>query len=99
LTTPRFASQPNQCDHSKVDDDADIAQARLLVAALWEQVNETSDKLEAAEHRLARAHAAHISSHHRRQAAELRRELYHAHRLIDGLHRRFPTLKLNGACT
>ncbi len=92
----RFASRPNQCDHASVDDDADIAQARLLVAALWEQVNETSDKLEAAERRVARAHAANISSHHRRQAAELRRELYHAHRLIDGLHRRFPALGLNG---
>lgn len=93
----RFALKPNQWDHSKVDDDADIAQARLLVTALWDQVNETSHKLEAAERRLARAHAANISSHHRRQAAELRRELYHAHRLIDGLRRRFPAVGQNGA--
>jgi hypothetical protein len=94
----RFALQRNQCDHRSVDE-ADIAQASLLVAALWEQVNETSDKLEAAEHRLARAHAATISSLYRRQAAELRRELYQAHHLIDGLHRRFPTLKANSACS
>ncbi|OBC02795.1 hypothetical protein A5784_01695 [Mycobacterium sp. 852013-50091_SCH5140682] len=73
-------------------DDANTAQARVLLAALWEQVNDTSSKLEAAERRLARAHAG-VSSHHRRAAADLRHELYHTHRLIDGLHRRFPSTR------
>ncbi|ART68827.1 hypothetical protein BTO20_09705 [Mycobacterium dioxanotrophicus] len=73
-------------------DDANTAQARVLLAALWEQVSDTSSKLEAAERRLARTHAG-VSSHHRRAAADLRHELYHEHRLIDELHRRFPAAR------
>ncbi|MDH6243630.1 hypothetical protein M2432_001265 [Mycobacterium sp. OTB74] len=73
----------------RIVDGANTAQARVLLAALWEQVNETSSMLEAAEHRLAHKH----SQHCRRAAADLRHELYHTHRLIDGLHRRFPATR------
>jgi hypothetical protein len=70
-------------------EDADTAQARELLHCLYMQVEEISQKLEAAEQNGLRAHTrSQILA--RREAANLRRELYEAHRLIDGLHRRFP---------
>jgi hypothetical protein len=93
--TERLATWRQRCDDALVDD-ADTAQARILLAALWAQVDETSSKLEAAERRLARTRSD-IGTHHRRDAADLRHELYHAHRLIDGLHRRFPTVRVTSA--
>jgi predicted nucleic acid-binding Zn-ribbon protein len=72
-------------------DDAGSAQARLLLVELYEQVAEISQKIEAAENR---GHRASIrgAAHDRRHQSSLRRELYEAHRLIDGLHRRFSDL-------
>ena len=73
-------------------DDADTAQARELLHCLYMQVEEISQKLEAAEEKSLYANTR-IQVLARREAASLRRELYEAHRLIDGLHRRFPVTR------
>jgi hypothetical protein len=65
------------------------AQARELLGALHEHVAEISQKIEKAECRGRRA-SIRGATHDRRLQSSLRRELYEAHRLIDGLHRRFP---------
>ena len=70
-------------------EDADTAQARQLLQSLYAQVDEISEKLEAFESRTRQAHGGRENVV-RRQAANLRRELYEAHRLIDGIHGRFP---------
>ena len=64
-------------------------QARELLQSLHAHIDEISEKVESAESRTRRVqgHAALIA---RRRVASLRHELYEAHRLIDGLHRRFP---------
>jgi hypothetical protein len=72
-------------------DDAGSAQASLLLGELYEQVARISRKIETAESRGHRASIRGAAHDHRHQSA-LRRELYEAHRLIDGLHRRFPEL-------
>ena len=78
-------------------EDAGAAQARALLRELCEQVADISHKLEAAERRGART-SVRGATHDRRHRSTLRRELYEAHRLIDGLHRRFPeTLSNSGA--
>jgi hypothetical protein len=69
-------------------DDAGTAQARALLAELFDHVAEISHKIEIVEHH--RRSSARGASLDRRQHSELRRELYEVHRLIDGLHRRFP---------
>jgi hypothetical protein len=69
-----------------------VAQARLLLDALHEHVAEISEKLQAAE-RNSRNLRSRGTASDRRRAAELRRDLYEAHRLIDGLHRRFPEVR------
>lgn len=73
-------------------DDADSAQAQALLGELYGHVADISDKLEAAEERNRRAQARGTV---RRDpiAGVLRRELYEAHRLIDGLHRRYPRMR------
>ena len=73
-------------------EDADTAQARELLHTLYAHVDEISDKLEAAERKSRRAHGR-GGSLVRREAAGLRRELYETHRLIDGLHGRFPVTR------
>jgi hypothetical protein len=70
-------------------DDASVAQAGALLRELWGHVSDISQKLEAADERNRRAHLRGISRRNT-TAGSLRRELYEAHRLIDGLHRRFP---------
>jgi predicted RNase H-like nuclease (RuvC/YqgF family) len=72
-----------------VIDDADTAQARELLESLDAHVDQISKKVESAERRTqsVQGHAAVMA---RRRVASLRHELYEAHRLIDGLHRRFP---------
>jgi predicted nucleic acid-binding Zn-ribbon protein len=65
------------------------AQAREFLAALHEQVAELSQKLENAERRHRRT-SIRGAAHDRRRQNALRQELHEAHRLIDGLHRRFP---------
>jgi hypothetical protein len=69
-------------------EDAGAAQARALLRELRDQVADISNKLEAVE-RDPRT-SIRGASHDRRRQSALRRELYEAHRLIDGLHRRFP---------
>lgn len=72
-------------------DDAGVLQARVLLKTLTEQVEDISRKLEIVEHRHRhRRTSARGAMLDRRQVAGLRQELYEAHRLIDGLHRRFP---------
>jgi Mg2+ and Co2+ transporter CorA len=70
-------------------EDADLAQARMLMSLLDSEIDEISDKIEAAERR---ARLRHLYGHGQlvRSIAQLRRQLYEAHRLVDGLHRRFP---------
>ena len=70
-------------------DDVGGAQALALLGEMYGQVDEISHKLEAAESRNRRARAR---GNTRKDpiAGILRRELYEAHRLIDGLHRRYP---------
>ena len=70
-------------------EDAGAAQARALLRALSDQVIDISNKLEAAERHDPRT-SIRGATHDRRRQSALRRELYEAHRLIDGLHRRFP---------
>jgi hypothetical protein len=72
-----------------VVDDAGSAQALSLLGELYGQVAEISHKLEAAEARIRRARAR-GNTRKDPVASILRRELYEAHRLIDGLHRRYP---------
>ncbi|MBV9091041.1 MAG: hypothetical protein JO044_14245 [Mycobacteriaceae bacterium] len=73
-------------------EDADTAQARQLLHSLYARVDEISEKLEAAEEKTRRT-GGRSESVVRRQAASLRRELYEAHRLIDGIHGRFPVTR------
>jgi hypothetical protein len=70
-------------------EDAGTAQARKLLGELYGHVADVSRKLEAADERNQRARARGMT---RKDpiANVLRRELYEAHRLIDGLHRRYP---------
>jgi hypothetical protein len=70
-------------------ENAGAAQARELLGALHQHVAEISQKIEKAECRGRRA-SIRGAAPDRRLQSELRRELYEAHRLIDGLHRRFP---------
>ena len=65
------------------------AQARELLGALHEHVAEISQKIDKSECRGRRV-SIRGATHDRRLQSELRRELYEAHRLIDGLHRQFP---------
>ena len=70
-------------------DDTGVAQARELLAALHEQVEDISQRLETIEGRDPGT-SARGAAHYQRHRNELRRELYEAHRHIDRLHRRFP---------
>jgi hypothetical protein len=72
-----------------VEDEAGGAQALVLLRELYGHVADVSHKLEAAEARSRRARAR---GNARKDpiAGILRRDLYEAHRLIDGLHRRYP---------
>ena len=89
LNLPQRAWSHGRCDDSDVIDDPDTAQALELLQSLHAHVDEISKKVESAENRTRRVqgHAALVA---RRRVASLRHELYEAHRLIDGLHRRFP---------
>lgn len=70
-------------------DDGGAAQARAFLLELHGHVRDISHRLELADERNRHAHRRGIP---RRDpmAGILRRELYEVHRLIDGLHRRFP---------
>ena len=70
-------------------DDVGAAQARALLLELYGHVADISHRLEAAEDRNRRAHLRGIASRDP-AAGALRWDLYEVHRLIDGLHRRYP---------
>lgn len=72
-----------------MSDDAEALQARTLLKELRDQVEKVSRQLEIVERRNQRRSARGIAHIHRQQS-ELRRELREAHRLMDGLHRRYP---------
>ena len=72
-----------------MEDDAGSAQALALLGELYAHVADISHKLEAAESRTRRARAR-GNTRKDPVSGGLRRELYEAHRLIDGLHRRYP---------
>jgi predicted metal-dependent hydrolase len=76
-----------------VIDEADVAQARELLQALHKQVEDISQKLESIEGRIHAVQGC-AAAAARRKGTGLRRELYEAHRLIDGLHRRFPDARV-----
>jgi hypothetical protein len=69
------------------------SQARNLLTALNEHVTDITRKLERVEQRCMHKSLRGNSSE-RRQRSELRRDLHEAHRLIDGLYRRFPELSV-----
>jgi predicted nucleic acid-binding Zn-ribbon protein len=69
-----------------------VAQARLLLDALHEHVAEISEKLQGAERKNRNLRSMGTVSDQRR-TAELRRDLYEAYRLIEGLHKRFPEVR------
>ena len=72
-----------------MSDDAEALQARTLLNELRDQVEKVSRKLEIVEQRNKRRSARGIAHVHRQQS-ELRRELREAHRLMAGLHHRYP---------
>ena len=76
-------------EDAEVAEDAGVAQARMLVGLLRDEIAEISDKLKAPD---SDVHRRTEHGHHRRvrRAAVLRRQFYEAHRLLDGLYRRFP---------
>jgi hypothetical protein len=89
LNLPQCARSHAKCDDFDVIDDPDTAQAVELLQSLHAHVDEISKKVEFAEGRTRRVQgrAALVA---RRRVASLRHELYEAHRLIDGIHQRFP---------
>jgi hypothetical protein len=70
-------------------EDAGVQQARMLVGLLRDEIAEISDKLKAPD---SDVHRQTEHGHHQRvrRAALLRSQFYEAHRLLDGLYRRFP---------
>ncbi|MCF6388136.1 hypothetical protein L2K20_14250 [Mycobacterium sp. MBM] len=74
------------------EETANIAQARLLLRALWEQVDDVSRRIEDEEARVSRRPSGSPARAHRVNTAQLRRELYQLHGMIDGINRRFPQI-------
>lgn len=73
--------------------DPNTAQARALLKALWDQVTSISAVLEGVEARQGRSVSGGVVD--RSRQSELRRDLYEAHRLIDGIHLRFPDTRIH----
>ena len=71
-------------------DDFGAAQARALLSELNSQVENISRKIDIVGRRQRRAASVRGAAHNHRQRSELRCALYEAHRLVDGLHRRYP---------
>lgn len=76
-------------------DDSGTLQALALLGELYEQVERISRRVERAEMQSPRTSVRGIANNHRQRSA-LRRELYEAHRHIDGIHRRFPETLRSG---
>lgn len=68
-----------------------MAQARVLLTSLYESVDELSLSIAKAEQRLRHTPCLVASARHqRKRVSAMRKDLHKAHRMIDGLHRRFP---------
>lgn len=68
-----------------------MAQARVLLTSLYESVDELSLSIDKAEQRIRHTPCHGASARHQRQrVSAMRKDLHEAHRMIDGLHRRFP---------
>lgn len=74
-----------------VIEDPSVAQARVLLASLYQHIDALTQSMAKVEQRL-RHTPQHTASwrHLRQRLAAMRKELLEAHRMIDGLHRRFP---------
>jgi len=70
-------------------EDPGAAQARELLREMNGQLADISHRLDKVQRRHQRR-SARGAMLDRRQVSSLNRELHEAHRLIDGLHRRFP---------
>lgn len=72
-------------------EDPSVAQARVLLTSLYAHIDELSQSMIKAEQRIRHTqHHATSWRHQRQRMAAMRKDLHEAHRLIDGLHRRFP---------
>lgn len=72
-------------------EEVSVAQARILLASLYDHVAEISAAVAAVERRLGTTTVRSAAlSRQRQRAVGLRKDLYEAHRLIDALHLRFP---------
>ena len=71
-------------------EDASVAQARVMLGSLEGHLTGLARKLERVEEECNRRTSTRGAALQRRQRAQLRRDMYEAHRLIDGIHRRFP---------
>lgn len=67
-----------------------VAQARVLLTSLYEHVNEISLSIAKVERQLQHSTRVYSLRHHRLRIQGMRKDLHEAHRLIDGLHRRYP---------
>jgi len=72
-----------------VIEDADLAQARVLIIAMREQIADLTTRLAKVEAQTRPGHT-HRDLAMRREANALRRDIAHAQRLIDRLQRRYP---------
>ncbi|WP_286151116.1 MULTISPECIES: hypothetical protein [unclassified Mycobacterium] len=77
-----------------MSEDSSVAQARTLLIALYEHVDEVAQSMAEAEH-LIRHTPRHSSPHrhHRLRVAAMRKDIYEAQRLIKQLHQRFPAIR------
>ena len=71
-------------------EDASTPQAREMLGSLEGHLVGLARKLERVEEECNRRTSTRGADLNRRQRAELRREIYEAQRLIEGIHRRFP---------
>ncbi|MUM21379.1 hypothetical protein FZI91_06625 [Mycobacterium sp. CBMA271] len=86
--------QVRECEDARVIEDASVAQARTLLTSLYEHVSEVSQTMAKTEHLIRHTPTTSTTHrHHRIRAATMRKDLYEAHRLIDGLHHRYPATR------
>lgn len=88
------------CDYMPVIEDPSVAQARVLLTSLDEHIDTLTQSIGKVEHRL-RHTPQHTASwrHLRQRMAAMRKDLHEAHRMVDGLHRRFPASRAVRAST
>jgi hypothetical protein len=71
-------------------EDASLAQARMMITVLRGEITEISDELQTTEKHLRRQAPERGPSYRVKRITFLRQQLFEAHRLIEGLYRRFP---------